>query len=162
MCIRDSKRVYPIGANGEERVWRKSFESCKTLVAGAKLKCSENMTIYQLIEGHERTTALFSNWTDSRFNAGTHGANLLRDILGTKNAFAYPKSVSYTHLDVYKRQIQEKIQKLERQQRRQRQEIFSAEDEIMVKRDALIDSLEKRLTQRTQTETLFTIRWTVS
>ena len=31
----------------------------------------------------------------------------------------------------------------------------------MAKRDALIDSLEKRLTQRTQTETLFTIRWTV-
>jgi hypothetical protein len=57
--------------------------------------------------------------------------------------------------------IQENIQKLERQQRRQRQEIFSVEDEIMVKRDALIDSLEKRLAQRTQTETLFTIRWTV-
>jgi predicted nucleic acid-binding Zn-ribbon protein len=57
--------------------------------------------------------------------------------------------------------IQESIQKLERQQRRQRQEIFSVEDEIMVKRDALIDSLEKRLAQRTQTETLFTIRWTV-
>ena len=58
-------------------------------------------------------------------------------------------------------QIQESIQKLERQQRRQRQEIFSVEDEIIVKRDALIDSLEKRLAQRTQTETLFTIRWTV-
>jgi predicted nucleic acid-binding Zn-ribbon protein len=57
--------------------------------------------------------------------------------------------------------IQESIQKLERQQRRQRQDIFSVEDEIMVKRDALIDSLEKRLAQRTQTETLFTIRWTV-
>lgn len=58
-------------------------------------------------------------------------------------------------------QIQEKIQKLERQQRRQRQEIFAVEDEIMTKRDALIDSLEKRLSQRTQTETLFTIRWSV-
>jgi hypothetical protein len=59
-------------------------------------------------------------------------------------------------------QIQENIQKLERQQRRQRQEIFSVEDEIMVKRDALIDSLEKRLTQHTHTETLFTIHWAVS
>jgi SNF2-related domain/Helicase conserved C-terminal domain len=57
--------------------------------------------------------------------------------------------------------ILEKIQKLERQQRRQRQEIFAVEDEIMVKRDALIESLEKRLAQQTQTETLFTIRWTV-
>ena len=58
-------------------------------------------------------------------------------------------------------EIQEKQQKLERTQRRQRQDIFKAEDEIMVKRDALIESLEKRLAQRTETETLFTIRWAV-
>lgn len=57
--------------------------------------------------------------------------------------------------------IQEKSQKLERQQRRQRQDIFKAEDEIMEKRDALVESLERRLSQRTDTEILFTIRWTV-
>ena len=57
--------------------------------------------------------------------------------------------------------IQEKIKKLERQQRRQRQEIFTVEDEIMEKRDSLIDQLERRLAQRTETETLFTIRWRV-
>ncbi len=57
--------------------------------------------------------------------------------------------------------IQEKVQKLERQQRRQRQDIFKAEDEIMEKRDALIESLEKRLAQRTDTEVLFTIAWAV-
>lgn len=58
-------------------------------------------------------------------------------------------------------EIQEKMQKLERQQRQQRQEIFKAEDEIMEKRDQLIDSLERRLAQRTGTEMLFTIRWSV-
>ncbi len=58
-------------------------------------------------------------------------------------------------------QIQEKIQKLERLQRKQRQEIFRVEDEIMEKRDQLIDQLEKRLTQHTSRETLFTIRWAV-
>ncbi len=58
-------------------------------------------------------------------------------------------------------EIQEKIRTLERRQRRQRQEIFKAEDEIMEKRDQLIDSLERRLAQRTETETLFTIRWAV-
>jgi hypothetical protein len=57
--------------------------------------------------------------------------------------------------------IQEKLQKLERQQRRQRQDIFTVEDDIMVKRDALIDQLEQRLAQRTETATLFTIRWRV-
>jgi predicted nucleic acid-binding Zn-ribbon protein len=57
--------------------------------------------------------------------------------------------------------IQEQILKLERQQRRQRQEIFKVEDEIMEKRDKLIDQLEKRLTQTTVEETLFEIRWIV-
>ncbi|MEA2328786.1 MAG: hypothetical protein QOE68_3745 [Thermoanaerobaculia bacterium] len=58
-------------------------------------------------------------------------------------------------------EIQEKMQKLERQQRRQRQEIFKVEDEIMEKRDRLVESLEKRLAQRTAVETLFTVRWSV-
>jgi hypothetical protein len=58
-------------------------------------------------------------------------------------------------------EIQQQIQKLEKQQRRQRQEIFKAEDEIMEKRDALIESLEKRLSQSSGSEHLFTIRWAV-
>jgi hypothetical protein len=57
--------------------------------------------------------------------------------------------------------LQQELQKLEKQQRRQRQEIFKVEDEIMVKRDSLIESLERRLAQNTATETLFTIRWAV-
>jgi hypothetical protein len=50
---------------------------------------------------------------------------------------------------------------LEKQVRQQRQHIFDVEDEIMAKRDQLIVSLEKRLSQRTATEPLFTIRWAV-
>ena len=57
--------------------------------------------------------------------------------------------------------IQEEIQRLEKVKRRQRQDIFKAEDEIIAKRDALIGSLEKRLAQRTNSDTLFTIRWSV-
>ena len=59
-------------------------------------------------------------------------------------------------------EIQDKLQKLERRQRRQRQEIFKAEDKIIEKRDTLIDALERQLAQRTETETLFTIRWAVT
>jgi hypothetical protein len=58
-------------------------------------------------------------------------------------------------------EIQQKIQKLEKQQRRQRQEIFSVEDEIIIKRDALIDALERRLVQTNNSERLFTIEWEV-
>ncbi len=86
-------RVYPLGRNGEERVWRRSYESCQSLVSNKKLHCSDSMTIYQLIEAGERTPALFSNWVDPRYNAGTFGANLLRDIIGEQNPFSYPKSI---------------------------------------------------------------------
>ena len=57
--------------------------------------------------------------------------------------------------------IQQQIQKLEKQQRRQRQEIFQVEDSIIEKRDALIESLERRLSQKTESEQLFTIEWAV-
>ncbi len=58
-------------------------------------------------------------------------------------------------------EIQQRIQKLEKQQRRQRQEIFNVEDEICAKRDVLVTQLEKRLTQKTESKQLFTIRWAV-
>jgi len=55
--------------------------------------------------------------------------------------------------------IQEQIKTLERQQRRQRQEIFDVEDEIESKRDALIAALERRLNQSSHSVPLFRIRW---
>jgi len=59
------------------------------------------------------------------------------------------------------RELQEQIRKLEKQKRRQRAEIFRVEDEIMEKRDRLIDELEKKLTQKTELNRIFTIRWKV-
>ena len=46
---------------------------------------------------------------------------------------------------------QEKIAALERQQRQQRREIFNTEDEIIDKRDELIDSLQVGLKEATET-----------
>lgn len=86
-------RVYPLGENGQERVWRRSFESGMKLVEAGKLDCTQNLTVYQLLAADERRTALFSNWVDPRYNAGTFGANLLRDVIGEQNLFAYPKSI---------------------------------------------------------------------
>ncbi|MGE6608300.1 SNF2-related protein [Halomonas sp. NPDC076908] len=57
--------------------------------------------------------------------------------------------------------IQQEIASLERQQRRQRRDIFAVEDEIIEQRDQLIDSLQQRLQETTETETLFTLRWQV-
>ncbi|SDT17271.1 Helicase conserved C-terminal domain-containing protein [Halopseudomonas litoralis] len=57
--------------------------------------------------------------------------------------------------------IQQEISSLERQQRRQRQEIFAVEDEIIAQRDQLIESLQQRLQEKTETHTLFTLHWQV-
>ena len=56
---------------------------------------------------------------------------------------------------------QRQIRDLERLQRRQRQQIFDVEDEIIEKRDELIDALEQRMNQNTDTTRLFTIRWQI-
>lgn len=58
-------------------------------------------------------------------------------------------------------ELQKQIRELEKLQRKQRQQIFTVEDEIMEKRDALIDALQERLTQSSKAEHIFTIRWCV-
>lgn len=58
-------------------------------------------------------------------------------------------------------ELQKQIAELEKKQRRQRQQVFEVEDDIIEKRDALITKLEKQITQRTERQTLFTIRWQV-
>ncbi len=58
-------------------------------------------------------------------------------------------------------ELQTELKKLETQRRKQQQNIFDVEDEIAVKRDSLVDQLTKRMEQRTETKTLFTIHWVV-
>lgn len=59
-------------------------------------------------------------------------------------------------------QLQENIKDLEKKKRRQRQRIFDVEEEIIERRDGLIETLEKRMQQRTKREPLFTIRGQVT
>jgi SNF2 family DNA or RNA helicase len=58
-------------------------------------------------------------------------------------------------------ELQAELKKLETLRRRQQQKIFDVEDEIAEKRDSLVEQLTKRMEQKTETETLFTIRWIV-
>jgi superfamily II DNA or RNA helicase len=58
-------------------------------------------------------------------------------------------------------QLQEEIVTLDRKKRKLRSKIFDIEDEIAEKRDKLVESLEKRMRQKSTITPLFTIRWTV-
>lgn len=60
------------------------------------------------------------------------------------------------------KQAQERVRTLERQQRRQRQQIFEVEDAIETRRDQLIDALEQRLHRSSTTHHGFTIRWRIN
>jgi ERCC4-related helicase len=58
-------------------------------------------------------------------------------------------------------ELQQKLAALEKKQRKQRQQIFEIEDQIAEKRDALIDGLQRRMSQETKIKPLFTIQWQV-
>jgi hypothetical protein len=85
-----------------------------------------------------------------------------KELRDTKAAItAQNRAARVAHTTEEQHAIQQKIAQLEREKRRQRQRIFEIEDEIIVKRDQLIGDLEKRLTQRTTYDVLYSIRWRV-
>lgn len=117
-------------------------------------------TISEVLEANQR---LFNEerdklerWADDKLlaaeevlkNTKAHIAQLKRDAR---------KAVTLQEQDGIQRELSE----LERQQRKQRQEIFSVEDEIIERRDVLIQALQERLKQTTEEERLFTIHWSV-
>ena len=63
--------------------------------------------------------------------------------------------------DHRRRQLQTEIINLQRNQRQKRQEMFSLEDEIIVRRDALIAAIDSSLDKAAEEEHLFTIAWQV-
>jgi adenine-specific DNA-methyltransferase len=86
------QRIYPINSKGEERVWRSSHLTGKKRAQDGELIVSDRGTVYQTIDHDGKRETLFSNWTDSKFNAGIHGSNVLGDF-GLRGAFDYPKSI---------------------------------------------------------------------
>jgi adenine-specific DNA-methyltransferase len=84
------KRIYPINSRGEERVWRSSYLTGRKRAENGELWLSDGGTVYQTIDHEDNRKVLFSNWTDSCFNAGTNGTNILKHM---NINFDYPKSI---------------------------------------------------------------------
>ncbi len=57
--------------------------------------------------------------------------------------------------------IQKKIRELEKRQRKQRQEIFDAEDRIKDERDRMITEIEHRMLRNFTEKDIFTVRWSI-
>ena len=117
-------------------------------------------TIAQVLEANQR---LFNEerdklerWADDKLLAAEEA------LKNTKTRIAQLKRDARKAATLQEQDgIQRELAELERKQRRLRQEIFAVEDEIIEKRDALITSLQQRLQEKIDTQTLFTLRWYV-
>lgn len=87
------KRVYPIGENGEERVWSLSYEGGRKAIDEGRIVSSRNFVINRIYHDAERRLLLPSIWQGSQYNATTGGTNLLTSIFGNAGLFSYPKSL---------------------------------------------------------------------
>ena len=87
-------RIYPINSRGEERIWRKYYDTGRRNIRTGEIFARQGRDGIVLFEkvATERVKPT-SNWTDSRYNAGPHGTDLLAKMFGTSGAFAYPKSL---------------------------------------------------------------------
>jgi len=98
---------YPVGKDGTERVWRYERESMMQHIEAGDIVCSTKLTLSVVKRRDVKYDPVFSVWTDGRYNAGTHGTNLIYSIFAKSNRFSYPKSL-YTVVDCVKWSIQGK------------------------------------------------------
>ncbi len=87
------KRVYPIGENGDERVWSLSYEGAKQAVVEGRIVSSDKFVISRLYHDEARRLLLPSVWQGSQYNATTGGTNLLTGLFGDAGRFSYPKAL---------------------------------------------------------------------
>ena len=86
-------RIYPVSDDGTERVWRRSYVTVMNCIENGEIICKNSRSLYLITDQSGKRRPLFSNWTDKKYNAGTHGSNLLRALFGGGSTFSYPKSV---------------------------------------------------------------------
>ena len=85
-----------------------------------------------------------------------------RDLMLVKaEVRAANRTVSLANTVEEQKAAQETVRELERKKRKARQRIFDIEDEIESKRDTLIEALEKKMVQSTESQPLFMLRWSI-
>ena len=86
-------RIYPVSSDGTERVWRRSYVSVMDCIQRGEIVCKNGKSLYLVTDQTGKRRPLFSNWTDKKYNAGTHGTNLIKALFGDAGVFPYPKSI---------------------------------------------------------------------
>ncbi len=87
-------RIYPVGNDGTERVWRRSYKTVHACIERGEIVCKNGRSMYLVTTQFGKRRPVFSNWMAKKYNAGTYGSNLLKDIFGEGSTFSYPKSIN--------------------------------------------------------------------
>jgi hypothetical protein len=137
----------PADAQAPDRLDKEAKRHAKSAIARS---LETNSKVFQ--QERER----LEHWADDMvLGAEKELADIKAQIKGLNRQTRLAATVDEQHA------FQTQIRELEKTQRTQRQRIFDVEDDIKAKRDLLIDRLEKRLTKKTASEHLFSIRWQV-
>lgn len=95
-----------------------------------------------------------NQWADDKMTAAELELSRIKRELRSAR-----RDASLAETVLAKQELESQVATLERQQRRQRQQIFDLEDEVEQQRTDLIAKLSQRIAQRSTVETLFTMRW---
>jgi adenine-specific DNA-methyltransferase len=89
-------KILPIDPRGEKRIWRRGKEAIDEMYEKGDLwiqKTKYGPQVYFKFRGGLNGEPPKSIWYDSKFSASEYGTSILREILGQREMFQYPKSV---------------------------------------------------------------------
>ena len=88
--------ILPLDSNGNKRVWRKTRPSFLKHVNDNEIKIEQNKSgqwKVKIIDKIKKGTRPKSVWTDSKYDASSHGTKLLKNLFEGQKVFSYPKSI---------------------------------------------------------------------
>ena len=88
--------ILPLDSNDNKRVWRKTRPSFLKHVNDKEIKIEQNKSgqwKVKIIDKIKEGTRPKSVWTDSRYDASSHGTKLLKNLFEGQKVFSYPKSI---------------------------------------------------------------------
>ena len=101
--------IMPVDSTGRRRVWRWSDRE-KINEAGARgdfvIRQQEGRHTVLLKDFYKPGRKPKTIWSDSKYDASSHGTNLVQSILGDRSAFSYPKSL-YSVEDTLRSSLQD-------------------------------------------------------
>ena len=88
--------ILPLDSNGNKRVWRKTRPSFLKHVNDKEIKIEQSKSgqwKVKIIDKIKKGTRPKSVWTDSKYDASSHGTKLLKNLFEGQKVFSYPKSI---------------------------------------------------------------------